>query len=76
MNNTTHELLNTLIYQSNITNELLNLSNSLVNNITYVQLEHINTLIFILYVVISLCVFLMFYVFLQILNLVASAAWK
>lgn len=76
MNNTTHELLNTLVNQSDITNELLNLSNSLINNITYIQLEQINTLIFILYIIISLCVFLMFYVFLQILNLVASAAWR
>ena len=64
------------INQSNITNDLLLHLINQSYNITNMQLEQTNILNLILYIVITICVFLMFYVFLQILNLVCSAAWR
>jgi len=74
MNNTTNDLLQ--VVDLNITNNLLVRVINQTYNITNMQLEQTNTLIYILYIVIAICVFLMFYVFLQILNLICSAAWR
>ena len=74
MNNTTNDILQ--LVDLNATNNLLMRVINQTHNITNMQLEQTNTLIYILYVVIAICVFLMIYVFLQLLNLVASAAWR
>ena len=74
MNNTTNDILQ--LVDLNLTNNLLVQIINQTHNITNMQLEQTNTLIYILYVVIAICVFLMIYVFLQFLNLVASAAWR
>jgi hypothetical protein len=74
MNNTTNDILQ--LVDLNATNNLLIRVINQTHNITNMQLEQTNTLIYILYVVIAICVFLMIYVFLQLLNLVASAAWR
>ena len=74
MNNTTNDILQ--LVDLNATNNLLLQVINQTHNITNMQLEQTNTLIYILYVVIAICVFLMIYVFLQLLNLVASAAWR
>ena len=73
MNNTTNLLQ---LVDLNLTNNLLVQIINQTYNITNMQLEQTNTLIYILYVVIAICVFLMLYVFLQLLNLVCSAAWR
>ena len=68
--------MNYTINQSNITNDLLLQIINQTYNITNIQLEQINTLNFILHITIVICVFVTFYVFLQILNLICSAAWR
>ena len=68
--------MNYTINQSNMTNDLLLVVINQTHNIINMQLEQINTLNFILHIVIVICVFVTFYVFLQILNLICSAAWR
>ena len=66
----------TINQSCNITNNLLLQIINQTYNITNMQFEQINTLNFTLHVIIVMCVFITFYVFLQLLNLICSAAWR